>query len=145
MTSRRSARLLEPAVSALRKSIEEAGMLRAPGLPVQVSRALIYVHRHAFEPGLNAAAVRAGCGMRNHNLTTLFRRALGATLRDYIEGIRLEAAERLLRTVPAEAFLIAAAVGYDSYETFCRAFRRRFGCTPRALRVQVDPADPEQS
>ena len=130
-----SDQLLECAVGELRKSIEEAGRGRTPGLPAQVARAVTYVHRHVFEPRLNAAAVRAGCGMRNHNLTTLFRRTLGATLRDYIEVLRLEAAERLLRTVPAEAFLIAAAVGYDNYETFYRAFRRRFGCTPRALRT----------
>jgi AraC-like DNA-binding protein len=108
-----------------------------PGLPVQVARAVLYVHRHVFEPGLNAATVRAGCGVRNHNLTTLFRDTLGVTLRRYIETLRLEAAERLLRTVPSEVFLIAAAVGYDHHETFCRAFRRRFGCTPLASRARA--------
>ena len=132
-------RLLESAVGELRHSIEEAGRRRALDLPVQVAKAVVYVHRHVFEPKLNAAAVRTGCGVRNHNLTTFFHRTLGATLRDCIEGLRLEAAGRLLRSVPVEAFLIAAAVGYDNYETFCRAFRRRFGCTPRSLRTPANP------
>lgn len=137
VTWRQSDRLVEAAVGELRRSTEEAGRRHATELPAQVARAVVYVHLHLFEPRLNAAAVRAGCGVRNHNLTTLFRRALGATLRDYIELRRMEAAERLLRTLPVEAFLIAAAVGYDNYETFCRAFRRRFGCTPGALRAGV--------
>lgn len=143
VTWRQSDQLVEAAVNELRRSAEEAGRRHAMELPVQVARAVVYVHRHLFEPRLNAAAVRAGCGMRNHNLTTLFRRALGATLRDYIEFHRLEAAERLLRTLPVEAFLIAAAVGYDNYETFCRAFRRRFGCTPGALRAGIGGQEPD--
>lgn len=145
MIARYLDRCLDSAVGELRRDIEEAGWRRAPELPAQVARAVVYIHRHIFEARLNATAVRAGCGIRNHNLTSLFRRVLGDTLRNYIEALRLEAAARLLRTVPADAFLIAAAVGYDNYETFCRAFRRHFDCTPGTLRaVQGPPPEASQ-
>lgn len=126
--------LLEAALGECKRCITDPGEGDRAKSPAQVARALAYIHRHLFDPGLNAASVRAGCGVRNHNLTTLFHRTLGITLRDYIESQRLAAAARLLRTLQLEAFWIAAAVGYESYETFCRAFRRRFQCTPSQFR-----------
>jgi two-component system response regulator YesN len=125
---------LEKAIGEWRRHSAEARLNQAAKTPAQVVRAASYIHLHLFDPGLNAARVRAGCGVRNHNLTTLFHQALGSTLRDYIETLRLEAAAHLLRTLPLDAFWIAAAVGYESYETFCRAFRRHFHCTPGELR-----------
>lgn len=134
MRSRVDDLLLEKAIGEWRHCSAEARLCQTAKTPAQVARAASYIHLHLFDPGLNAAKVRTGCGVRNHNLTTLFRRSLGTTLRDYIETLRLEAAAHLLQTLPLEAFWIAAAVGYESYETFCRAFRRHFHCTPGELR-----------
>jgi AraC-like DNA-binding protein len=127
---------LEAALGEYRQSLEAAGRGRGASCPVQVARALAYIHGHLFEPWLNAEAVRSGCGVRNHNLTTQFHRTVGVPLRTYIEILRLEVAAQLLHSLPTNAFWIAAAVGYESYETFCRAFRRRYRASPREFRSQ---------
>ncbi len=129
-------RLLAAPLREHLRSLEEARRADWHRYPAQVSRAAAYIHSHLFDRGLNAAGVRSGCGVRNHNLTTQFHRVVGVTLRDYIETLRLHVAAHLLCTVPTEAFWIAEAVGYESYETFCRAFRRHFHCTPSEFRVQ---------
>jgi AraC-like DNA-binding protein len=103
-------------------------------LPREVRTMLVYIHEHLFSWNLNATAVRRGCRLRNNNVTSRFRCAVGVGLREYIEAGRVAAAKRLLRHPDLEIYLIAMAVGYEHPETFCRAFRRRSGCTPSVWR-----------
>lgn len=135
-TSRREVELIEKQnrieeiLTAFRKEI------RAPSqeLPWEMREILGCVHRHLFDPDLNVADVRRRCRLRNNNVSTRFRCAVGLGLRDYIEAGRMEAAKRLLRHQDLEIYLIAMAVGYEHQETFCRAFQRQAGCTPSEWR-----------
>lgn len=103
-------------------------------IPPRLSQDLVsilrYIHEHLFEAGLSVAIVKNRCGVRNNNVTSRFRRQLGLGMRQYIEGLRLQAANLLLTEIDCEVYLIAQAVGYEHQETFYRAFRRCFGCTP---------------
>ena len=101
----------------------------------EVRAMLRYVHEHLFSPSLNVRAVRVSCRLRNNNVSTRFRCAVGVGLRDYIEAGRMAAAKRLLRHSDLEIYLIAMSVGYEHQETFCRAFRRQAGCTPSEWRA----------
>lgn len=103
-------------------------------IPHQIARVTHHIHRHLFDPDLNVGRVRSACGIRNNNFSTRFRTRLGLGIREYIEAMRLRAAERLLQGSALEIYLVALAVGYDHQETFHRAFRRRFGCTPLEYR-----------
>jgi AraC-like DNA-binding protein len=100
--------------------------------PAEVGHAVADIHRHLFDPALDVTAVRRRCGLRNNNISTRFRSALGEGIREYIERLRLEAACELLAAGDLEIFLIALAVGYNHQETFCRAFQRHFGFAPSA-------------
>jgi len=104
-----------------------------PEVPAEVARAVADIHRHLFDPALDVTAVRQRCGLRNNNVSTRFRAALGEGIREYIERLRLEAASELLAAGDLEIFLVALAVGYHHQETFCRAFHRHFGCAPSEL------------
>jgi transcriptional regulator GlxA family with amidase domain len=95
-----------------------------------VKAVLKFIHTHAFEPSLNVNTVKHGCRIRNNNISTRFRIELGLGIRDYIETLRLYAASRLLQSQRFEIYLVAMAVGYEHQETFCRAFRRHYGCSP---------------
>ncbi len=122
-------------------TIRAAGRSAKTDLPPQVGKVLDYIHDHLFDPMLNAAAVRAGCAIHNHNISTRFRRIVGVGIRDYIEAKRLDAAaDVLLRHRDIEASLIGMAVGYSYEETFSRAFRRRFECPPSVYRHRRVPA-----
>ena len=104
-------------------------------LPREIAEILRFVHNHLFDSALNVAAARRSCGLRNNNVSTAFRVAMGLGLREYIETLRLRAAERLLRVADLEVYLVAMAVGYDHQETFCRAFQRQLGHTPSEHRL----------
>lgn len=103
-------------------------------LPREIFDVVQYIHTHLFEPSLNVNTARAGCRLRNNNVSTRFRQVLGVGIREYIEILRLEAAVSLLREECVELYLVGMAVGYSHQETFCRAFHRRFRKTPSELR-----------
>jgi AraC-like DNA-binding protein len=113
-------------------------------LPQQVARVLYYVHEHLFDPELNVKVVKAQCHCYDNNITLRFRSTVGTGLRDYIEQLRMEAADRLLVSRRYPVYLVAMAVGYSYPETFCRAFQRQFGrqpSCPQMARVQIDHQD----
>jgi AraC family transcriptional regulator len=66
-----------------------------------------------------------------------FRKALRETPRAFIERLRLEQAAAKLLGTRASILAIALGTGFSSPEVFTRAFRRRFGCTPRRYRGAV--------
>lgn len=107
---------------------------KAACLPRDVREVLDYVHDHLFDPALNVTTVRAGCRLRDNNISTRFRMILGLGIREHIEHLRMLAADRLLRELDLEIYLVAMAVGYDHQETFCRAFHRHFGDSPSRSR-----------
>ncbi|MBW8879001.1 MAG: helix-turn-helix transcriptional regulator [Acidobacteria bacterium] len=106
-------------------------------LPHQVAKLLQYVHAHLFEPNLSVKVVKTHCNFHDNNVTLRFGAAMGTSLREYIESLRLTAADRLLRKHPYPIYIIAMAVGYTYPETFCRAYQRQFGCQPSAHRAEA--------
>lgn len=90
------------------------------------------------EPGLDPAAVAAACGISTRYLHDLCRRD-GASLRERLREARLLAAERRLSS-PGEIRSITEVAydcGFPDASAFARAFRLRFGVTPRAMRDQA--------
>ncbi len=92
------------------------------------------IHEHVFDADLNVKTLKARCRIRDNNVSSRFRYTLGIGIKEYIESLRMEAALMLLRQEGLPVFHVAKAVGYDYEETFYRAFRRRFGCTPARQR-----------
>lgn len=101
----------------------------------EVADVLQSIHDNLFDPRLNVTSVKAWCAIRNNNISSRFRWAVGLGIREYIERLRLEAAAQLLRKGDLEVYLVAMAVGYDHQETFCRAFQRRLGLPPSEYRL----------
>lgn len=67
-------------------------------------------------------------------LQRLFVLITGATLTEYIRLRRLACAAQELRGNNDKVIDIAIKYGYDSSDTFCVAFKRRYGMTPTAAR-----------
>ncbi len=64
----------------------------------------------------------------------LFSRHLGAAPHAYYLDLRLDAARRLLQQTERSLMEIAVACGFASASAFSRAFRRRYGRSPRDVR-----------
>lgn len=86
----------------------------------------------AKPPGLIELAHELGTNERK--LTLVFRRKTGMTVFEYLVDLRLESARRLLESSQLQIQLIAEQVGYLNPGDFTRAFRRRYGVTPKEYR-----------
>ena len=100
-----------------------------------------YVHAHLFDAGLNVTVARSACRLRDNNVSSLFRHEVGCSIKDYIDGLRMEAARRLLRDRTFSIFEIGRALGYTHPQTFYRVYRRHFGTAPASAR-RTAPAGP---
>lgn len=104
-------------------------------LPADIARLVACMETNPFDPDLNAEVVKRRCGLRDNNASSRFRYYVGASIREYLEALRLEAAARLLRGTSTTVLEVALSVGYNNVQTFYGAFRRRYACTPAAYRM----------
>jgi transcriptional regulator GlxA family with amidase domain len=81
------------------------------------------------------AEIAAQAGLTPRRLESLFRAAYATTPGAFFLGIRLQAAQRLLVDTRHPLALVAARTGFSSPATFARAFRARFGTSPRRYRA----------
>lgn len=73
------------------------------------------------------------------SLDRAFRRDYGVSLREYIDGTRLNLACRLIREGRQKIADVGVNVGFGDTRTFLRWFKRQMGMTPLAYRsVQTD-------
>jgi len=86
----------------------------------------------APSPNVDAMA-RAACFSRRQ-FHRLMVQVLGETPGNHQRRLRLDRGAWLLLTSPATVIDIALETGFESHETFTRAFRTRFGETPSAFR-----------
>lgn len=88
----------------------------------------------ARTPSLSALATVAG--VHPAHLARAYRAATGETVGGFARRVRLEAADRLLAGGCNTIAEVAAATGFYDQAHFARAYRRRFGMTPSARRLQ---------
>lgn len=77
-------------------------------------------------------------GVSERKLTELFRQRLGMTVFDYFAELRLETARHLLAGSKLRIQVIADRIGYNNAGDFARAFRRRYGSSPREYRYALN-------
>lgn len=102
----------------------------------QLSRAdqlACYIARHYEEP-LTASQIAAAVGLHPNYAMSLFRRAFGTTMTDFLTKHRVSHAQRLLLTTDEPIIEIAANAGFQSLSRFNEVFKRNCDCAPRAYR-----------
>lgn len=66
----------------------------------------------------------------------LFKKFCGWSIVDYLNGLRITVARRLLQQTNDSSRAIAASVGYQSASYFNRQFKKAYGITPSEFRAQ---------
>ena len=84
-----------------------------------------------------ALADRANMSLRN--FYRCFEAATGQNPAEWVEGVRIENAKRLLSQRARRAEQVALDSGFGSYERMRRAFMRRVGMSPLAYRKHFAP------
>lgn len=113
---------------------ELAGLLGSAGAadPRLVS-ALRAMLEHPARPH-TVESLAAGVGMSRSGFALRYAEAFGAPPMEFLRGVRLRHAARLLEVTDLPVAAIARCVGYDSRTYFSRAFRAAQGITPEDYR-----------
>lgn len=90
--------------------------------------------RDNFRSALNLKEIAARCGVSREHFNRAFARRYGEPPGALLRRLRLEQAGRMLRATQTPVQEVALACGFADANTFCRAFRLRFGTTPGAAR-----------
>lgn len=98
-----------------------------------ISKAIDYIEEHITEPTDYARAAKEACSSP-FNFQRVFALLCGYTLGDYVRMRRLTLAGEELLSTDAKVVDVALKYGYDSPESFSRAFTRFHGVSPSAVR-----------
>ncbi|UTW09021.1 GlxA family transcriptional regulator [Pseudomonas benzenivorans] len=118
----------------------------APLLPqlsredAQLGPLLHWLHQHHAEPiDLNRLASLANCSPRT--LLRRFRAGTGLTPNDYLQRLRIAAAQRALGNPACSLEQVAELVGYADRASFAKRFKQLCGETPGAFRRRLRQAN----
>lgn len=96
--------------------------------------ALSYIGAHYTY--LSERDVAQACGISTVAVSRLFARTVKSTFPDYVRGVRLREAEKLLLTTDLTVTDIALQVGFSTSAYFISKFREARGVTPYRYRKQ---------
>jgi AraC-like DNA-binding protein len=98
--------------------------------------------RQRFTEQVNGEELASFCHCSVSTLSHLFRGFFGKSVREYVNGVRLERARDLLLTTDLPVTTIAFDVGFRDSNYFSRVFTRAQGVSPRAFRGWRSPQPP---
>lgn len=99
----------------------------------QVQRGVDYIE-HALDSDISLAEVAKIAGISQWHFQRIFKALTNETLKTYIRSRRLAKALDKLLTTRARIIDIAMSAGFESQESFTRAFKKAFGMTPNEYR-----------
>ena len=100
------------------------------------SRVLAYVREHYGDVSLSITGISAQFHVSKSYLYRAMKDTTGLMLSECIEQIRMEKAVELLSTTSMSIADIADSCGYSATNTFHKAFKKRHGISPSAMRMK---------
>lgn len=90
--------------------------------------------RDHFRSPINLKEVAERCGVSREHFIRAFGRRYGEPPGEMLRRLRLEHADRMLRATQLPVQEVALACGFADANSFCRAYRLKYGATPGASR-----------
>ena len=100
----------------------------------KINKTLDFIKEH-YSERLSTAQLAGMCYLSESYFCRLFKSVTGKTAVSYINEMRLEKAEILLKNTAASVSEIAALVGFDDVNYFDRLFKKEKKISPRAMRA----------
>jgi two-component system response regulator YesN len=132
--SKRIRLLLQVILEQFRIDIAGGENIAAAEIPEVVAQALHYIDLN-YTGNINCSAVAEALQVNRTQLSELFHRTTGETMKDYILALRLERACWLLKETQMKINRIAAECGFASAGYFIKVFRKKYQLTPAEYRT----------
>ena len=105
----------------------------------RIVRTLVYIQRHLDEE-LELDELASVAAFSRFHFHRVFRGMVGESLKEYIRRLRLERAAQALKRGDASITELALTAGFETHESFTRAFGAMFGVSPSGYRAAHRPA-----
>ena len=102
-----------------------------------INQIIHYIRENFMDPGLGLSKVGMEFGMSESYLSSIFKEGAGINFGEFLEQIRIDTACSLLKEEAYSISDIAERVGYNSIQSFRRAFKRVIGVNPSEYRLQL--------
>jgi len=100
-----------------------------------IQAAIDFIESRLFED-IAPSAVAAQIGFSEYHFHRIFRGMLRESVADYIRKRRISEAAKLLQESDKPILELALASGFETHESFTRAFKKMYGLTPSQYRQQ---------
>ena len=91
---------------------------------------------HNYRREVTVEEVADVCRLNRSYFSKLFRESMGCPPQEFLIRLRLSKAAEQMQTTKASIGDIAASCGYPNQLHFSRAFKKRYGVSPREWRIQ---------
>lgn len=98
-----------------------------------MQQAMLFMQEHYMED-IGLEDVSSAAGFSVSYFSTVFRKETGRTCLEYLTGIRMDEARRLLRENKMSIEMVGKAVGLSDYKRFARTFKKETGVSPGEYR-----------
>ncbi|MGB7759229.1 MAG: AraC family transcriptional regulator [Bryobacteraceae bacterium] len=105
----------------------------------RIVRTLVFIQGH-LDDELELDRVAGVAAFSQFHFARIFRGLVGETLKEYIRRLRLERAARNLKQRDEPITQLAFEAGFETHESFTRAFGAMFGVPPSSYRAAHKPA-----
>lgn len=107
----------------------------------RIVRTLVHIQGHLDEE-LELEQVASVAAFSRFHFHRIFRGLVGESLKEYVRRLRLERAARALKQTDEPVTQIAFQAGFETHESFTRAFTSMFGESPSKYRENRGAASP---
>ncbi|MDG5816337.1 AraC family transcriptional regulator [Chitinispirillales bacterium ANBcel5] len=100
----------------------------------ETKRIVSFIARSFNNPNLDAVNIAREVGISPNKISSVLRKSMSCSLKQYLNSIRITEAKRLLRSTDRQIAEISRKVGYNNVAHFNRMFKITEGVTPNQYR-----------
>lgn len=99
-----------------------------------IEKIVMCINEQYMNSNLGLALIASKFNISEGYVSTIFKGNMGINFADYVESVRIDCACNLLEDTDKTISFIAEQVGYNSVQSFRRAFKKVKGMSPKELR-----------